>query len=239
MHKRNSKPLFNLNTYKYFTASDSTIHTVLHQMQRPMFNTTPIELGWSGNEKEMLERFNKDGTYKILFKKCFGSNVISLTQLQQAIAAYILSIESYNSNYDKYIAGNKNTLSNDEKAGMQLFFGNKLNCKNCHGGKNFDTPSNKEFYTNIGLYNVVGNSSYPTSDIGLMQTTKQPADMGKFKIPTLRNLQFTAPYYHDGSETSLMQVIKNYNSGGRVIKNGENAGNGITNKYKHKSIQAL
>jgi cytochrome c peroxidase len=238
MHQRNSKPLFNLAEQHYFTAADSTIHTVLQQMQRPMFNTTPVELGWKNNEALMLQRFNNDITYQKLFTQNFGTKTITIQQLQEAIAAYILSIESYNSNYDKYVSGQQNIFTPNEKQGMQLFF-DSLNCDNCHGGKNFDKPIDGNFYVNTGLYNIDGLGAYPITDVGLMQKTNNAADMGKFKIPTLRNLKFTAPYYHDGSTYKLTDVIQDYNNGGRNITNGENKGNGIISKLKHPLIQPL
>ncbi len=238
LHQRNSKPLFNLGTLKYFTASDSTIHNVLQQMQRPMFNTNPIELGWKGKENEILNRFNNDAEYQKLFLQLYNNNKITLLQLQEAIAAYVLSIESYNSKYDAFLNGNKNILKQNEIDGKNLFF-DTLHCNNCHGGKNFDMPLNNDFYANTGLYNIDANGSYPLSDVGLMQFTKQQMDMGKFKIPTLRNLSYTAPYYHDGSTNNLLAVLRHYNDGGRIINNGENAGNGIENKYKSPLIKTL
>jgi cytochrome c peroxidase len=95
---------------------------------------------------------------------------------------------------------------NRPKRGEILFFNRHLSCFRCHGGFNFtdSTVSERnagrsiEFH-NTGLYNVRGSLSYPASNVGIFEFTKTPADVGKFKAPTLRNIAVTAPYMHDGS----------------------------------------
>jgi cytochrome c peroxidase len=72
-----------------------------------------------------------------------------------------------------------------------------------------------------------------------MELTKQKQDMGKYRVPTLRNLAFTAPYFHDGSAASLADVVDHYASGGRIIADGIYKGNGNKNKYKHKFIKGF
>jgi cytochrome c peroxidase len=247
LHQRNSKPLFNLQGQKYLTATDSTIHLLEEQMNNPMFNQHPPELGINGHEAEIIQRFKNNKIYYDLFKKVFpnAKNLITFQQIKNAIAAFVITIESYNSKYDKYIAGNKTVFNSHELEGMQLFFSDSLNCSKCHGGKNFDAPFFKneigetEFYFNSGIYNIDGVGGYPINDIGLMQKTKAKKDMGKFKVPTLRNLSFTAPYYHDGSSASLKSVIEDYSNGGRIIENGENKGNGTNNPFQHGAIKKL
>jgi cytochrome c peroxidase len=247
LHQRNSKPLFNLEGKKYLTAADSSIHTLVQQMDNPLFNDSPKELGCKGKENEILHRFNIDKKYNTLFQKAFPTKnkAITFELIKEAISAFIITIKSKQSKYDEYVAGNKTILNKDEKEGMQLFFSEMLQCSKCHGGDNFDHPSvmNKngelDFYFNIGLYNIDAKGGYPSRDIGLMYKTNLPNDMGKFRVPTLRNLLYTAPYYHDGSEISLKQVIENYNNGGRVIKNGYEKGNGAESPLKHSFIKPL
>jgi cytochrome c peroxidase len=89
------------------------------------------------------------------------------------------------------------------------------------------------------LYNIDGNGTYPVYDQGLYQLTKNEKDMGKFRVPTLRNLLFTAPYFHDGSAASLSDVIDIYAAGGRIIAHGINNGDGIKNPHKHSTINGF
>jgi cytochrome c peroxidase len=212
-----------------------------------MYNRHPPELGISDHEREILQRLENKTVYLNLFQKAFAGHrkKISFVEIKKAIAAFVASIKSTNSRYDQFVAGAKEVLSSDEQKGMQLFFSEKLHCSKCHGGLNFDSPTvlnnagNKEFYFNTGIYNTDGNGGYPLSDRGLMEKTKKLQDMGKFKVPTLRNLFFTAPYYHDGSANTLTEVLHDYDRGGRFIQTGANKGDGAANHFKHPLIQPL
>ncbi len=247
LHQRNSKPLFNLQQQYYFTAADSTLHTLEQQMNKPLYTNHPPELGWYHRQTQLVQRLQQIEVYNTLYNNAYKQPIanMQLPQINTAIAAFILTIKSYSTAYDSYIGGNTNALTANEIAGLQLFTSSKTNCSQCHGGSNFNQPTvrdnngNTLNYYNTGLYNIDGMGSYPTYDIGLLQLTNNAMDMGKYKVPTLRNLQYTAPYYHDGSEPTLTQVIANYNQGGRVIAKGINKGNGTTNKHKHLLIKPL
>jgi cytochrome c peroxidase len=243
LHQRNTQPLFNLLYLKYFTAADSTLHTPLQQMNNPLFNTHPIEMGVKGNEDIILKRIKDDKLYQELFLK--AKSEITFENIKLAINNFIFSLQSNNSNYDKYVKGDTNALNESEKRGQQLFFSVALKCATCHGGDNFSEPSitNQKgdtlFYFNTGLYNLDGKGAYPKYDEGLFQLTQNMADIGKFRVPTLRNLAYTAPYLHDGSTVSLMDVINIYANGGREITDGINKGNGKSNPYKHPFINGF
>lgn len=124
----------------------------------------------------------------------------------RAIAAYERTLISGNSAFDRYSNGNQNALTDDEKAGYEVFKSN--GCENCHSGFLFTDQSLK----NNGLY-----LHYP--DSGRMRITKDASDRAMFKVPSLRNVAVTAPYMHDGSLTSLTQVIEHYRSGGKAHHN--------------------
>jgi cytochrome c peroxidase len=104
---------------------------------------------------------------------------------------------------------------------MALFYSTRVGCAQCHSGINFtgaivyaghtDAPA---LYANTGLYDLDGRGAYPSSDRGLIEVTHRAADMGKFKIPTLRNVALTAPYMHDGSLPTLDAVLDHYVRGG-------------------------
>ncbi|MBK8609940.1 MAG: hypothetical protein IPL84_08330 [Chitinophagaceae bacterium] len=120
-----------------------------------------------------------------------------------------------------------------------------MKCASCHGGFNFSSPSitnekgDTVYYFNTGLYNVDGKGAYPAYDEGLYQLTKNKSDMGRFRVPSLRNLAFTAPYFHDGSAASLTEVIEAYSNGGRKIEDGIYKGDGSKNPYKHAFISGF
>jgi cytochrome c peroxidase len=243
LHQRNTQALFNLSYLKYFTAADSTIHSPLQQMKKPLFNEHAIEMGAKGHELEILDRIISDNRYLNLFVK--AGYKVDWEHIKTAISQFEESLVSFNSPNDKYVAGDSNALSASQKKGKQLFFSASLKCASCHGGKNFSTPNmvqangDTAYYFNIGLYNIDNNGAYPAYDQGLMEQTKMKGDMGKFRVPTLRNLAYTAPYFHDGSTASLQDVLLHYANGGRVIADGINKGNGKLNPFKHSFIKGF
>lgn len=243
LHQRNTTPLFNMATYAFLTASDSTLHDLRKQMRNPLYSTQPVEMGVKNNEEKILQRIKNDPYYAKQLTAVLGIKIEQLKwdQIVDLIAGFVSTIQSHNSKYDKFVNGERNIFSTEEQRGLSLF--NSLQCSSCHGGKNFATPTlkdelgNTEYYFNTGLYNIDGKGSYPLYDQGLYQHTHQMKDMGKFRVPTLRNLAFTGPYLHDGSEESLLKVIDIFVNGGREIDSGINAGNGKLNPYKHKMMQ--
>jgi cytochrome c peroxidase len=219
LHQRNARPLINLAYNKYYTAADSTITTLEAQMNGPMFNTHPAEMGMQGNETKILAAIAADSMYQHLFAAAFPNqkNTFSITNIQTAIAAFEKTITAFNTPYDTYTAGNSTALTALQQQGMQLFFSDVLQCNKCHGSKNFNTPvetlanGSINYYYNTGLY---GNN-YPVTDRGLFESTGNKNDIGKFRVPTLRNLMYTAPYFHDGSAATITDVINAYAAGGR------------------------
>jgi cytochrome c peroxidase len=246
--QRNAKPLVNIVFEKYLTAADSTIHFPEEQINNPMFNEHPVELGMKGNEAKILERIKADTYYQQQFRKAFSNkeNPITINNIQNSIASFVKTILSFDSPYDRYYyRKDKGSMNSEQLNGSKLFFSNELNCGSCHGGINFSSPSIKngngfsDLYFNTGLYNVNNQGSYPEEDLGLSYLTKNPADIGKFKVPTLRNLAFTAPYFHDGSATTLDDVITLYENGGRNIVIGAYKGDGRNNPNKHPLIKGF
>ena len=148
----------------------------------------------------IAERMKQDSVYVALSKQAYDTEP-NPQVIAYSLASYQRTLISGNSAYDKFNNGNKTALNGSEKRGMKLFF-DDLYCASCHGGFNF-TDSR---LTNNGLYAV-----YP--DQGRARLTKKKEDEAIFKVPTLRNIGFTAPYMHDGSFVSLEQVIDHYSSG--------------------------
>ena len=141
-----------------------------------------------------------------LAKSIFGSAndryVKSMQKTVDAIAAFERTIISDNSAYDKYIAGNISAMSPSAIRGLALFTG-EANCANCHDGPNFTDDS----FHNIGVSPV-------SIDRGRANIPGSEELVGAFKTPGLRNIVFSAPYMHDGSESTLEDVINYYNKGG-------------------------
>ncbi len=240
LHRRNSKPLINLVFDKYLTSADSTIHFPEQQINHPMFNILPIEMGWKGSEKTILEKIKHVELYQKLFKESYPGvkEPFTVNNIQRAISSFIKSIISLSSPYDKFL-NKKETLDESQIRGKILFFSNQLACATCHGGINFNKASGEMQYFNTGLYYTTDEYHYPEGDKGLYELTKNPDDVGKFKVPTLRNLAYTAPYYHDGSAATLEDVLKVYENGGRVIHQGINNGDGRRHPNKSKIINGF
>jgi cytochrome c peroxidase len=128
--------------------------------------------------------------------------------ITRALGIFERSLISGNSAYDKFINGNSSALNPQEKRGLDLFFSTQTNCTACHSGFNFSDYS----FQNNGLY-----ENY--NDLGRMRFTNDSADLALFKVPSLRNVEFTAPYMFDGQFTSLKAVLEHYNSGGKSHPN--------------------
>ena len=217
LHQRNSSPLINIVFNKFLTAADPSLNYPEQQLNNPMFHTNPVELGWKGNEKEILNRLKADQFYNAKMRAAFPGNEDPFTvkNVQYSLASFLRTIISLNSPFDQF-KRNEKKLSEMEMQGMGLFFSSKLNCSRCHGGINFSTPSVTDSAGNLLNYiNTALYEQYPNSDQGLYEKTSLETDKGKFRIPTLRNLAFTAPYFHDGSAQTLDEVIEVYEAGGK------------------------
>ncbi|MEO6191327.1 MAG: cytochrome c peroxidase [Saprospiraceae bacterium] len=237
---RNSPTLLNINERQSFNWANSKITTLRQQMQRPLFNIHPIELGLIGHEKIILRRFQIDSNYKKIYSDCYHIGIQNITtdDIIEAISSYILNLQSRNSRYDQFLSIKDSTLLNGEEwLGFNLFNSDSIGCGTCHGGKDFFEPIRGRQFANIGLYNC--NNSYPASDLGLQEEDNDSNYNGVFRIPTLRNISLTAPYYHDGSEESLQQVILNYERGGRIIIQGSCAGDGNLHPNKDGRLQSF
>ncbi len=161
----------------------------------------PTEMGH--NMKKLIPQLRAIPEYQAAAQKIFQRDFDAFV-LTRAIGAFERSLVSMNSRFDQYQAGNKKALTNDEQAGWKLF-SEKLYCIQCHPAPYFTTFE----AANNGLYLDFGN------DKGRFRINLDSADIGKFKIPSLRNIELTFPYMHDGSVESLEKVIAHYSKGGK------------------------
>lgn len=153
-----------------------------------------------------------DPHYPDLFKEAFGNQSITAERIGKAIAQFERSMVSANSKFDKFQRGEV-TFTNLEAEGYALFHSEVGDCFHCHGdattGNIFGAFGEIQF-SNNGLDSVLAPMS------GRERVTGNPADRAKFKIPSLRNVEYTAPYMHDGRFQTLGQVIEFYNFGGHI-----------------------
>jgi len=166
------------------------------------------------SKQEILQRLIDRG-YKTEFKKAFGSESITLSRVANAIASFERALMAPNSPFDLYLKGNKNALSEMAVKGMQAF--NDAGCLACHFGVNFAGPApgpamglGDGFYE---LFPTKRGTSYEQSlnllsDKGRYEFTKNEADMYMWRVPPLRNIALSAPYFHNGSAATLEEAIK-------------------------------
>jgi cytochrome c peroxidase len=238
-HPRNAQSLVNAAWNTSFNWADPTLTTLEEHMQRPLFGTAPVEMGVAGNEETVLRRLREDPHMLALFKAAFPNerDPVGFENISAAIATFVRGIVSFESAYDRHIAGEASALSAAAQRGMALFNSDRLKCAQCHGGFNFTAAtSSADAFFNTGLYNTNGRGAYPKDNAGLMAVTGDPRDMGKFRAPSLRNVALTAPYMHDGSLDTLDEVVQMYARGGRKIEAGANAGDGARSPLKDPRI---
>ncbi len=248
-HPRNSMSLANIAYNSVLTWAHPGMKKLEVQALVPMFGERPVEMGLLGKEQEILKMLRGDKNYQKLFADAFaqGDSNINLHNLTKALASFQRSLISVNSHYDKYrYGGDKNAISVAAKRGETLFNSERLECFHCHGGLNFSDSIKHErlafeeiAFHNTGLYNIDGKGAYPGKNTGIHEITRKPADMGKFKAPTLRNIALTAPYMHDGSIATLEEVIDHYAAGGRTIVTGKFAGVGSKNPFKSNFVSGF
>jgi cytochrome c peroxidase len=223
--KRGAMSLTNVAYNPAFTWGNTRVKSLEAQMRVPLFKEHPVEMRLKGNERIAIERLSGDADYRDLFTAAFPADAvpISIEHVIKAIASFERTLISGRSSFDRYVFDDDSAaLSESAKRGMGLFFSTRVGCAQCHFGLNFSGPLTYEghehrrtIYANTGLYDLDGRGSYPPSDRGLMDVTRKAADMGKFRVPTLRNVALTAPYMHDGSLLNLDDVLDHYARAGR------------------------
>jgi cytochrome c peroxidase len=201
MGKRNAMPLFNLAWGTSFFW-DGRAATLREQVLMPIQDHAEM------NETlpNVIAKLQDEGE---AFRKAFGTPEITADRLAAALEQFLLTLVSQDSKYDR-AARKVAELSESEKRGLQLFvteFDPKrglrgADCFHCHGGTLFVSSQ----FANNGL-------ELASDDIGRMAVTKNAADRGKFKVPSLRNIALTAPYMHDGRFSTLEEVVDHYSSG--------------------------
>ena len=150
----------------------------------------------------IVEKLKNSKKYKSLFYKVHQDSLVTGQKTLLALTQFVVMLNSYNSKYDQYI---RNELGGEfteqEKNGLTIF---RNNCASCHKEPLFTSKN----FKNNGL-----SVDSTLNDFGRMIVTRKHQDSLKFKVPTLRNIQFTQPYMHDGRFETLQEVINHYTSG--------------------------
>lgn len=206
---RNSMALINIG-WQQFYFWDGRASSLEHQIFEPIRNPVEMDNKWS----VVTNRLSEKSDYRNAFYKAFGKEKIDSNLVVMAIAQFLRTFISANSKFDViYKKQNKfhlntaeeklyQTVTSDELAGYDLFKSlNGADCFHCHNGPLMQVQK----YSNNGLDNVF-------LDSGRALITKSKADVGKFKVPTLRNIALSAPYMHDGRFQTLDDVITHYST---------------------------
>jgi cytochrome c peroxidase len=192
---RNSPALMNLAWQKTFMW-DGAINNLDMQSLAPISHLAEM----ASNINDVVKKLNQSKMYKKLFDDAYNDSIATGEHALKAIAQFMLTIVSANSKYDK-VMNNEDKFTLQEQSGYQIF---KKNCNVCHTEPLF---TNNEFENNgIGLDTTL-------NDLGRMKITQKKEDELKFKVPTLRNIEFSYPYMHDGRFKRLTDVLNHYTSG--------------------------
>jgi cytochrome c peroxidase len=225
LHPRSAMSLVNVAYAASLTWANPSLTSLEEQALVPMLGEEPIELGLKGHEPEFIAILRRDPIYRRLFPQAFPSesDPYDLAHVTKAIAAFERSITSMRSPYDRYRwGGDASAISDAAKRGELVFSsGERGGCFQCHGGWSFSGsirfeggPASGNEGVPGGFFNT-GVSLYAAPNRGLYEQTHNTEDIGKFRAPSLRNIAITGPYMHDGSMSSLEEVLDHYAAGGR------------------------
>lgn len=195
---RNAPSLVNLAWSRSFFW-DGRAPTLEDQAGQPIEN--PLEMDLTLDEA--VHRVTADATYQRAFAVAYGSPP-SADTLRKALASFVRTLVSSGSPYDRHLAGDDRAYTAAAARGEALFFGEKGECFHCHVVGRL---------TNEGFFN--NGTFVEGGDPGRKAITGRTGDLGKFKVPGLRNVAVSAPYMHDGSVATLRDVLRQYEAGGR------------------------
>ncbi len=189
---RNSLALMNLAWSRYFMW-DGAVHHLDMQALAPIAH--PAEMDHA--IENVVKKLRAKPPYPALFRAAFGDSLVTGERLLKALTQFELTLISANSKYDRMISG-QDTFNRQEASGYRLF---QKNCASCHA---------EPLFTNQGFEKNGLPLDTTLNDLGRMRVTQNPADSLRFKVPTLRNIEFSYPYMHDGRFKKLREVINHY-----------------------------
>lgn len=193
----NSPTVFN-SVFNLSQFWDGRAPNLKEQAKGPLFN--PVEMGhvdWGSLEKILLEKSN----YAADFKRLYPETGLTLDNLADTIAEFEKTLITPNARFDQFLKGNENALTQREKKGYALF--QNLGCIACHNGINIGG----NIYQKAGVFEKF-SSLENGKWLGRFHITKNPSDKFYLKVPTLRNIALTPPYFHDGEVATLAEAIR-------------------------------
>ncbi|MFJ7794879.1 cytochrome-c peroxidase [Pseudomonas sp. NPDC096950] len=193
----NTPSVFNatLNFRQFWNGRADTLETQVHEVVQ-----SPSEMG--SNWEHVVQTLSADPTYKSAFANAYPDGV-TMNNVQNALANYERTLLSSNSRFDQYLQGNTDILTLDEKYGYQRF--KDYGCISCHQGVNIGGNMFQKFGVMGDYFKARGNPV--ESDLGRYLVTKDEEDRNVFKVPSLRNVAVTAPYFHDASAKTLEEAV--------------------------------
>lgn len=189
---------------------DGRVNSLEEQAKGPIANPNEMTTikDVHAAHKECVDLIRAIPGYRPLFKEAFGTEVCTMENIAQALATFERTVLSGNSPFDRFVAGDKTALTEEQIQGLRVF--RRTNCINCHNGPEFTDGR----FANIGV-----GMDEPNPDLGRYLITHDEKDWGAFKTPTLRDVEKTYPYMHDGKLWTLEEVVEYYDKGGIPNRN--------------------
>ncbi|TNE26246.1 MAG: c-type cytochrome [Bacteroidetes bacterium] len=212
--KRNAPALFNVGWSPTFMWDGGIVHLDVMPLA-PITDSLEMNL----NMMVAIHRIQANKRYRMAFQQAFGSDTVTSQRLFYALSQFMMTMVSNRSKYDEHLISHT-ALNASEERGYQLF---QTHCSSCHA-----EPLLSDFsYANNGLDSVY-------SDLGRGRITLNPADNGKFKVPSLRNIELTYPYMHDGRFNTLQEVVEHYSHGVQTTNADPRLGGPLNLSIKEK-----
>lgn len=193
----NSPTVFN-SGFNFVQFWDGRAKSLEEQIDGPVHH--PDEMG--SNWRQILPKLQADAKYVKAFKDIYNAGIM-VANVKDAIAVYERSLVTINARFDQFLRGDRNAINKLEKDGYQMF--SDLGCISCHQGRNVGGNMFQNFGVVGDYFSDRGNIT--PADYGRYNVTGDPDDKYVFKVPSLRNVELTAPYFHDGSAKSLEDAI--------------------------------
>lgn len=193
----NTPSIFNssLNFHQFWDGRSDSLED---QVDKVVHNTRELDMNWA----DLLVVLKSDANLVAEFKEAYPEDGLQATNIQNALATYERSLLTP-SRFDRYLLGNAKALEQDELKGYQLF--KDYGCVACHQGVNIGGNMFQKFGVMDDYFAKRG--SVTEADFGRFNVTKQEADKYVFKVPSLRNVALTAPYFHDGMTDTLNAAV--------------------------------
>lgn len=207
---RNTPSLFNVS-FNFFYNWDGVVTTLEAHTEKVMLNPKIMKATWPN----LIAELGADPTYRRDFTVAYPDG-LNQYNLVDAMVSFERSLVTPNSRFDQFIGGNKNVLTEDEQHGYELFI--SLGCVACHQGINIGG----NLFQKFGVFGIPKGGS-KTPDEGRYSVTKDPRDRGVYRVPSLRNVAITAPYFHDGRAATLETAVDtmSQNQLGRLLDSNE------------------